>query len=140
MGTGDQTLDSISAALVTAGIGQVTDTSEDWAIYQGFMEDGSPVADRCICLIETPGEAPLEAWAIVYPSVQVTFRGAKDDYEATKQKAQDVFNCLHGGEIAIGAAFVYFYAKQSAPISMGRDENRRPKMAWNFRSMRNTAA
>lgn len=139
MGTGDQTLDSISAALVTAGVGQ-TDTRQDWAIYQGFMEDGAPVADRCICLIETPGEAPLEAWLIVYPSVQVTVRGNADDYSAVKQKCQDIFSALHANEVAIGGAFVYFYSKQSAPISMGRDEKRRPKMAWNFRSMRNTPA
>jgi hypothetical protein len=138
MGTGDENLDSISAVLVTAGIGQITNSSLDWMIYQGFMEDGAPNADRCICLIETPGETPLEAWAIVYPSLQVSVRGTVDDYTAARQKAQDIFTCLHGGEVALGAAFVFFYAKQSAPISMGRDEKRRPKMAWNFRSMRNT--
>ncbi len=139
MSTGTDTLDSIQSALtgVSPSIGQNSDSSADWMIYKGFMEDGAGTADRAICLYETPGKPPLEAWAIDYPGCQIVVRGVPDDYTAVRQKIQDIYYALHAQEVAIGAAFVYFYAVQSGPLSMGRDETRRPRLCWNFRSMRN---
>lgn len=139
MTAGTDTLDSVQTALVNAGVGQKTRSSDDWFVYKGFLQDGASIcADRAICLYETPGTPPLEAWAIVYPGVQVSVRGKPDDYTAVRTKIQEIFDALHSNEVAIGADFVYFYARQSGPLSLGRDERRRPMLSWNFRSMRNT--
>ena len=140
MSAGTATLDSVQTALINAGVGQKTNSANDWMIFKGFLQDGDPVADRAICLYETPGTPPLEAWAIDYPGVQVVVRGRADDYTAVRGKIQDVFTALHAREINISADFVYFYARQSGPLSMGRDERRRPSLSWNFRTMRNRPA
>ena len=137
MSGGSDTLDKIRAALIANNIGQVN-SANPWPIFVGYMQDGPPVNDQAICLYETPGGVPLEAWAIVYPSVQVVVRGAPSGYTEARQKIQDIFTLLHGLDGALSDQFVYFYAKQSAPISMGQDERKRPSMAWNFRSERNT--
>lgn len=143
---GTDTLNGIQTALIGASIGQKTDSSADWMIYVGFMQDNNPasttkiIADRAICLYETPGRPPLEAWAIDYPGFQVMVRGNSDDYTAARNKIHDVFKTLHAGEAAVGADIVYLYATQSAPLSMGVDEKRRPRLAMNFRMMRNRPA
>lgn len=143
MSAGTDTLDSVQTALTNAGVGQKISSASDWMIFKGNMNDSDPassptVADRAICLYETPGLPPLEAWALVYPGVQVVVRGKPDDYTAVREKIQDIFEVLHAGEVAIGSAFVYFYSRQSGPLSMGRDERRRPTLSWNFRSLRDT--
>ncbi len=97
-----------------------------------------PAVDQAICLYETPGTDPDPAWNVIYPSLQVVCRGAPDDFTAVRQKIQDIFAALHGADGLLGSPFVYFYAKQSAPIPLGRDERRRLSLAWNFRSMRQT--
>ena len=134
---GTQTLDGVQAALIAAHVGQKTSSADDWMIYKGDLPDQP---DRAICIYETPGRPPLEAWAIDYPSVQLVVRGTVDDYTAVRNKIQDAFNALHAQETAIGAAFVYFYAINSGPLPMGKDEKRRISLAWNFRSMRNRPA
>jgi hypothetical protein len=139
-GTGNDTLSSVQTALVNAGVGQKTDSAADWMIYRGFMEDGPSTADRALALYITPGSPPEELWAIDYPGVQIVARGKADDYAAVAQKLQDVFEALHSQEQAISGNFVYFYARQSAPLSMGRDERRRPSLSLNFRAMRNRPA
>lgn len=143
MSAGTDTLDSVQTALINAGVGQKINSANDWMIYKGFLQDADPktpksIADRAICLYETPGLPPLEAWKIVYPGVQVSVRGAPDEYTLVREKIQDVFTVLHANEVAISSDFVFFYAQQSGPLSMGRDERRRPSLAWNFRSMRKT--
>lgn len=127
-------LDDLSAALVTSGVGQATNPAADWFIYLGYFQDQP---DRAICIYEQGGEAPEELWAIDRPGAQVRVRGSADDYEAVRTKIKDVFLNLHAQEAAIGAAYVFFYAKHSAPISFGIDEKRRPSLAYNFRSMMN---
>ena len=135
---GMQTLDAVRNYLIAQGVGQ-GDSKVDWPIFVGVMQDGAPgVADRAICLYETPGMPADPAWKITYPSMQVMLRGKPDEYTGLRNKAQEVFNALHGADEVLGTAFVYFYCKQSAPIQMGQDERRRMSMAWNFRSERNT--
>lgn len=137
MGKGTDTLDKVSAALVAQGVGQITAIGTDWFICQGFSQDGPGIADRQIVINETPGMPALNRWAIDYPSIQVMARGKVDDYAALREKMQDVFYVLHEQETLLGSEFVFMESKQSAPILMGQDEKRRPRMAWNFKSMRN---
>ena len=139
---GTNTIDSVQIALLDAGIGQNTDSSADWMIYKWTMPDSDPavakkIADRAICLYDSPGMPAEPGFMMDYPDIQVRVRGNPDDWRATRDKIQDIFLALHAQEPAIGAAFVYFYSKQSAPLQMGLDQKRRPMMSWNFRSMRN---
>jgi hypothetical protein len=110
-------------------------------IYIGSMEDGDPkvqppiVADRAICLYDTPGEAPEEKWLIDYPSFQVRVRGQPNDYPTVRAKVQAIFNALHAQEMNIGTAYVFVYAKNSGPLSLGNDERRRVALVQNYRVM-----
>lgn len=137
------TLDDISAALVAAGVGQITDSSADWMIYTGALQDSDVtvtgtkmIADRAIALYESPGLPAEEKWAIDFPSFQVRARGKQDDYQAVRAKMTDIFNALHAQETALGTAYVYCYCQQSAPMPMGQDEKRRQHFVLNFRVMR----
>lgn len=135
---GMQTLDAVRDYLIAQGVGQAS-SKVDWPIFVGVMQDGPPsIPDRAICLYETPGLPADPAWKLTYPSMQVIARGAPDEYRQVRDKMQEVFNALHGADEILGAAFVYFYCKQSAPIQMGQDERKRMSMALNFRSERNT--
>lgn len=141
---GTNTIDSVQIALINAGLGQDTDSAAEWMIYKWSMPDSDPapsktVADRAICLYDSPGRPAEEGFMMDYPDIQVVVRGNPDDFRAVRDKCQDIFLALHAQEPSIGAAFVYFYSKQSAPLSLGIDQRRRLKMAWNFRSMRNRA-
>lgn len=138
------TLDQVQASLVNAGVGQKTDSKAAWMVYKGSMPDSDlnsapdkTINDEAICLYELPGTAPLEQSLIDYPGVQVLVRGAPDGYTDCRTKIQQVYLQLHAVESALGAAWVYFYATHSGPITMGPDRKRRPRLVWNFRSMRN---
>lgn len=139
MGKGTETLDAVSASLVAQGVGQITASATDWFIVQGFSQDGPGFADRQIIISEYGGVPPLNRWAITYPKVQVVVRGKTDDYQAVREKIQDVFNALHEQEGYLSPpAFVWMKAIQSGPIPMGMDEKKRVRLGWNFESMRNT--
>jgi hypothetical protein len=141
MTTGTDTLDKIQAALIAAGAGQNESSSEDWMIYKGAMQDAengsTAVVDQAICLYETGGMPPLEAWQVDYPGVQIMVRSKPDGYTAARLQLQMIFDALHSQEANISPDFVYFNATHSAPVSMGYDERRRWRGVWNFRSMRN---
>lgn len=138
----------IAAALVLTGTGQATSTGSDWFIYKGRFQDGDPsaspvIADRAICIYESPGLPPEEGLALDYPDFQVAVRSEPDGYEAASAKAHDIFIALHANEVAINAgvsppsaAFVYCYAKNSGPIPLGFDEKRRALLARNFRTLK----
>lgn len=126
-------LQAISAALVTAGKGQIDSDATDWMIYQGYTQEAP---NRAITIAEYPGPAPEETVAIDYPDFQVKVRGGEDDQQAARAKALDIYTFLHGIEIA---GFVYIYAKTSGPLTLGQDENRRPAFTLNFRTMKSTA-
>lgn len=140
------TLEDIRAALVNANVGQITASNTDWFIYIGYLQDSpqtgaaKTIADRAICLYETPGEPPQELWAIDYPGVQIAVRGAPDDYQAARAKLQAIFDALHAEEVAIGSDYVYFTCLNSGPIPLGNDDLRRPKLAQNYSVMRNRPA
>lgn len=140
MGSGTSNLESIRAALIAAAVCP-NNATDDWACFIGSMPDGSPAPSAAICLYETPGEPPLEAWKIDYPSFQVMGRSVdQSGYSALRDKMQAVFYALHAQEAAVSDQIVFLYAKQSAPLPMGQDAGKRIRMAWNFRMMRNRPA
>ncbi len=125
--------DWIADSLVSQGVGSNVEGT-DWQVFVGYLQDAP---DRAICVYETPGEAPLEAWAIDYPGFQVRVRGAPDGYAEAREKMHQIFLALHANETAIGSVFVYCYARNSSPTPLGNDTNRRPGMSMNFRTMKN---
>lgn len=142
MGDGTSTLDCVSHALVAANLGQISAAGTDWFISQGYLPDGPPLADRAIGIYETPGRPPERGSLnpLDYPSVQIVVRGKEADYALVRDRIQAIYMALNEQEAAIatttGSPFIYFYSQQSGPLSMGRDELKRPKLAWNFRTMR----
>lgn len=142
MGIGTSTLDGVTVALVAASLGQITDPAADWFISQGYMPDGTPGADRVIAIYDTPGSPPERGTLnpLDYPGVQVKVRGGEYDYKLVRDRIQEIYMALNEQEAAINpetaSPFIYFYSQQSASMSMGRDERKRPMLAWNFRSMR----
>lgn len=123
-------LDDIGAALVTAGVANLTGP---WKLNLGYLQDAP---DTAICVVPSGGRAPEQRWAVDYPLFNVTIRGAPDGYQAARQKAQDVFEALHANEDALGPAYVYCYSAQSAPLPGGQDAKRRPYMSFKFFAMK----
>lgn len=141
------TLDQVQASLIAGGVGQKDESANPWMIYKGAMPDSAPtgtgakaINDQAICLYETPGRPPLEAWAIDYVAFQVRVRSAPDGYTAARQQIQKAFLQLQANEAALGTDWVYCYATQSGPLSLGMDPKRRITLVWNFRGMRNRVA
>lgn len=84
--------DGIKSLLVTASVG-ASGGSNDWAIYIGRMPDQP---DNCICIYPSSGGAPNPKWLLDYPGIQVIVRGDEGNYDAARQKAQDVKDVLTG--------------------------------------------
>jgi hypothetical protein len=131
-------LDDIAAALVTAELGQDTTESADWMIRVGYLQEAP---DRSICIYFAGGAPPETAIPVGYPKVQVRVRGQANDFNAVQEKEAAIFAFLHAGnaQIQFGGDYVYCYAQQSAPMSLGQDENRRSNLARNYKLMRSPA-
>jgi len=125
-------LDDVGAALTTAGlVGGAT----GWKLYFGHLFD-EPGADEAVCLYETPGEMPEQAWAIDRPGLQVRVRGAPNGYQDARAKLQAIFELLHDGDASVGGGMVFLYCAQSGPTPLGNDEKFRPHMSQRYYSMR----
>lgn len=121
-------LDDLLTALVNEGL--VVTSEADWKIFLGYMPE-SP--NRCVCVYETPGLAPEARWEVDYPDFQVKVRGNAEDYQAVRAKLQAIFDFLHSGQADVGAAYVSIDAKNSGPLSLGQDEQKRPSLVQNYR-------
>lgn len=132
-------IDDVLAALVTAGIGQITSDTADWRLRGGYLQ---ALPDRSICIYEAGGPPPEAGQPAQYPKIQIRARGTEDDYVAIRQKMQDIFNLLHScnAPAVLGPGYVYCYAAQSGPLPLGQDENRRPELVWGFRLMTGAAS
>lgn len=128
-------LDDIAASLVAANLGQQESEIADWFIRVGYIQDKP---DRSICLYFAGGAPPETALKVGYPNIQVRVRGNSNDFNAVQQKEDAIFCFLHANDapVRIGEDYVFCYAQQSAPISMGQDENRRPALVRNYRIMK----
>lgn len=125
----------IADALVAAGLGiQQTNEAADWMMRIGYMQ-ASP--DRSVCVYTAGGQAPETGMPAGYPNFQIKVRGNKDDYAAVEAMETAIYRFLHAGNapVQFGATWVYCYAIQSAPLPLGQDENRRPALCRNYRTM-----
>lgn len=127
-------LDDVVTALVAQSLGQTSSEAADWFIRTGYMQD---TPDRSICVYFAGGRPPETRARAAYPNVQIRVRGMPNDFNAVQQKEDAIFCFLHAGDAPddIGLNYVYAYAQQSAPISMGQDEKRRPALVRNYRLM-----
>ena len=101
-----------------------------WRIYLSFMPDDR---DEAITIYEEPGMPPEGPWKIDYPEISIIVRGTKHGYSAARDKGQDVFDALHNEEALITSSYVSILAANSAPLSLGEDDNRRPLLKWRFK-------
>lgn len=132
-------LDDIATALETAG---VAGGATGWALYKGILPDKP---DKAVALYETPGAVPSAALALDFPGLQVRVRGPrrKEDtapYSTTRAKIQEVFAALHTQEASVGAGYVFIYAANSGPLSMGYDASDRLHLSLNFRILKRRPA
>lgn len=142
-------LDDLAQWLLTQNI---VGGSTGWTVTEGFLPPSDPKkpSQQFIALFETAGEPPdiirdptIDEQPVLTVGLQVRGRGAinlanSGAYNALRQKMQDVYNGLHQNEppppvSGDGNKYVFIYAKTSGPLPMGRDEQQRDEMSWNFR-------
>jgi hypothetical protein len=129
-------LDDIKAALIAQGVG-VSDTTsaEEWPIFLGSMPDGQ---DQAITILELPGDQPESIWRLDHPAFQVMVRGKPYEYNTARTKLQEAFEALHASEENLtGSDYVVLLASTSGPISLGNDDNFRPRLLQAFNVTKN---
>lgn len=82
----------------------------------------------------TGGFRPSEWTSLKRPSFQVIVRGAENNGPATEATANAIYDAYHQrSDFVIGRQrVIHCTANQSAPLYIGRDENRRPMYSVNF--------
>ena len=128
-------LDELATYLIAQGVGS-TSQSAIWAVFKGF-EPATP--DKCISLFETGGDPneQHEATPIDRPTFQVRVRSDDYGYSTGRTKIAAARTALElvGNTSLSGRRYVHVVA-MSEPISLGLDENQRPRFVQNFRAIR----
>ncbi len=131
----DDVLDFLESEVLVAG-------ATGWTRAASWMP---PDPDQIVAVYETPGTAPEQirdgSTEQAYDDVgfQVRIRGAAHGYEAAREQIGKIYRALHGSSLAPATgdpAYLIVHATQSGPMPLGLDENERPGMTWNFRTMR----
>lgn len=118
-------VDSIATHLVTAGV-----ATPAWPVHKLGAQD---LPEQSITIYESGGPMPEQSvdrrWR--RPTFQIVARGGRGDSQAASDKAHEI--CVTLDRAAV-SGFDYFFAMQSAPVSIGPDEEGRPLFAVNFRA------
>ena len=103
-----------------------------WTLAKGFEP---PTPDKIVTIYELPGDEPdqTEGTKYDYPFFQTRVRGEEFGYEETRTKVQAVFNALNDADIS---GYVYVFARQSGPQSLGHDGLTRPILTLDFAVMK----
>lgn len=98
-----------------------------------FIAVSPPTPDSCIVITPTGGGKSDMRMSYDNPSVQIQCRCNQSPMTAYNQMHL-IYECLHGmGGVTIDGVYVVScQALQSAPISLGMDENMRHHFAMNF--------
>lgn len=98
--------------------------------------------DACVAVYETQGVAPLmtmnntAAWAIDRPGLQVVVRGARGDYPAARDKADQIRALLAKvTDQSLSGINVMRISPSGAVSPVGNDDNQRPMISVNFDCM-----
>lgn len=118
-------LDDIGARLVAQN---VAGGATGWNLAKSFIPE---TPDQVVSIMETGGQVPnqFETSAGGIVTFQVQVRGAEFEYDVARTKMAAAFTALNQANIA---GYVFVYALQSAPLSLGIDQNNRPELALNF--------
>lgn len=120
-------LDDLATAIQTEGL---AGGATGWGLFKSFEAE---TPDAAVTLYETGGGPPGTADDYDLLTFQVRVRGAEAGYAAAHDKMMDVYRFLHAGEADVGSDYVYIYASQSGPLSLGYDTQRRPRLVMNYR-------
>ncbi len=122
----------IAAYLDAQGHGTWDPDGPDGDIYVEAMPD---TVDAGLCIYSSGGSPPDVATSLGRPAVQIIVRGTRSAYD-TGQTARAILAALHGLHdmtfIDGGTRVMLCAARQTEPISLGRDENGRFQSSINF--------
>lgn len=113
-----------------------------WDCWCGYLP---PSPDAGIAIFETSGAVPETkksgSTETEYdePHFQVRGRGEKFGLETLREKMGAIYRALHDSTLSPSTgdpAYVFVFALQSAPFSLGLDDSQRPGMTWNFKALR----
>lgn len=113
-----------------------------WTAAYGHLP---PTPDQVIVVFETPGLPPEKAQTgsseteYDEPGFQIRGRGAEYGMEALRTLMGQIYRALHGSSLSPATgdpAYVFVFAEQSGPLTLGLDDASRPGLTWNFRCMR----
>jgi len=122
------TLESVKAALVTAGV--ITGT--DWAGYIGYMPDDQ---DQVIGLVPTGGfPQDTHGGENGHPTFQVTVRAGRNEYATARAKWLAMYHALQDANLS-GSSIWLIQAYATDPI-FAQDGKNRPNFISNFRVTR----
>ena len=116
----------------------IVDGSSDWPSVRGVLHDAS---DRLVAVRNDGGPQPeigaaegLGSAAFRDPRVHLTVRGGPHDRDSTDDKAQEIYDALHGlMATTLGATQYDRIVAETTPIEVGQDENARPIHTVAFR-------
>lgn len=116
----------------------IVDGSSDWTSVRGTLYDGT---DRLVAVRNDGGGTPeigaaegLGSAAFRDPRIHFTIRGEPHDRDATEDKAQEIFDALHGlMDTTMGAVRYERIVAETTPIEVGQDGNERPIHTVAFR-------
>jgi len=98
-----------------------------------------PTPDVMTVITEAGGLQPTHAFSdalpiIEYPRVQVRTRAAPDDYQASRERIEEIYQFFvqRGAETVSGGARYLRWVPIQMPFALGQDDNRRWVFAVNF--------
>jgi hypothetical protein len=124
-------LDALGSIAESAGIGTLATT-----IFLSRMPD---TPDACVTIVESGSGNTIYMMKTVSGSlyqtnVQVMARGVREDYPNTRTKIDDTITAFETVNEQVISGFRVLRIEQiGRPVSVGYDENERPKVAMNFR-------
>lgn len=126
-------LDDVQLYLIAQSIGTDPSNQQPWPIFKGYMPDDPKSPDRALSLYELPGREAPDQWNVLYPRIVVYARGETDyDYATARQKLYDAVVLLHATTTEVGPTYRSFIMCTSAPVFLGYDSKRRPKLSWSL--------
>jgi len=122
-------LDDIGTKLTSAG---VVGGATGWSLAKAFEP---PTPNKVVTLYETGGGPPDQTDGTKYdlPTFQARVRGDEFGYEAARTKMEAVFDALNDATIS---GYVFVFALDSGPLSLGHDGATRPLLTLNFTTMK----
>lgn len=109
-----------------------------WPTFSSQMPDGPNVSDEAIAIIDTPGVLQgryMSGTVVEKEGCQIRVRS--NDFEKARTKARAIataFDEVNRDEVTVGESSVYLLenvSRQSAPVFIGYDKNKRPEFSIN---------